>query len=175
MDQFSKDLSDLNVAMASALPANSGSSAVAGAPRLASPPQNTGKQTQLVVPTDKAVAQSMEDALPIVKKVIGIHQCAKQADSFRLLNVYGVPGKNFQTEKFDYTRHFLAGGKWQYHNEAICPSVQMIDQWSMPALNALRFRVIYFADDSGESSSFVFSMLKAPEGNWQLQDFRRAN
>jgi len=53
--------------------------------------------------------------------------------------------------------------------------VQVIDQWKMPALNALAFRVVYFADDSGESDVFFYYLRKSAAGNWQLERFHRNN
>lgn len=175
MDQFSKDLSDLNVAMASALPANSGSTTVAGAPRLATPAKTPGKNTQLIVPTDKTAAQAMEDALPVVKKVIAIHQCTIDKQSLRMLNTYGLPGSNFQDyyPQGFYGWNGFVGGDWRFHEKSICPSVQLIDQWKMQALNALSFRVVYFADDSGESDTFTYRMRKSSIGTWQLEGFHR--
>lgn len=175
MDQISKDLSNLNVAMASALPASSGNSTASNAPRLATPAKNAGKNTQLVVPTDKAVAQAMEDALPVVKKVVGIHQCTMDKQSLRMLNAYGIPGSNFQDY---YPQGFYGwsgyvGGDWRYHEKSTCPSVQLIDQWRMQALNALSFRVAYFADDSGESDIFTYRLRKSSAGTWQLEGFHR--
>ena len=56
----------------------------------------------------------------------------------------------------------------KYHNTNKCVSVSTIDQWTMPALNALQFRAVYFADDSGETFNFYYLFKKSDDGSWKI-------
>ena len=57
--------------------AQTGSGAQAGGIAMAAQPDTSkSKPTQLIVPKDKRVAAAMDEALPIIKKVLGIHQGA---------------------------------------------------------------------------------------------------
>ncbi len=61
----------------------------------------------------------------------------------------------------------------KYHDFDKCLSVQAIDQWRMPALNALAFRVIFIADDSGKTVNFKYLLKKDDEGQWKLDQSSR--
>jgi hypothetical protein len=61
----------------------------------------------------------------------------------------------------------------KYHDRNKCMSVRAIDNWAMPALNALQFRAVYFADDSGETVSFGYLLKKADDGSWKLQGLEK--
>jgi hypothetical protein len=43
----------------------------------------------------------------------------------------------------------------------------------MPALNALQFRAVYYADDSGETISYLYLIKKSDDGTWKLAQFNR--
>jgi hypothetical protein len=127
------------------------------------------KQVQLIVPNDKQTAAAIEEALPTIKKVLGIHPCLKDSESVRLMNIYAVPGVNLATGAwyiFPNNTSFL-----KYHDRNKCVSVSTIDQWAMPALNALQFRVVYFADDSGETVNFQYLFKKVDDGSWKIDHF----
>lgn len=137
----------------------------------AQPDTSKSKPTQLIVPKDKRVATAMDEALPIIKKVLGIHQCLKNAESIRQLNTYAVNG-------VDLTRNnyygFPNSDAWmKYHDRNKCVSVRAIDQWSMPALNALLFRAVYFADDSGETVNFLYLFKKTDDGSWEIAQIEK--
>lgn len=141
------------------------------AAQMATPSATSGMAPQIATSSNKAVAKAMNDALPMISEFVGIHRCALDKDSLLHLNSYGVPGRNFQD--MNALRHYvIVGGDWKYHEKNICPAVKAIDRWQAPALNALRFRVVFFADDSGESDTFEYSLRKSSEGIWQLDDFR---
>lgn len=42
-----------------------------------------------------------------------------------------------------------------------------------PALNALQFRAVFFADDSGKSNNFTYLMKRGDDGAWKLQQLQR--
>jgi len=56
----------------------------------------------------------------------------------------------------------------RHHNKNRCVGVRAIDQWSMPALNVLQFRVVYFAEDSGEAANFFIQFKLSDGGAWLL-------
>ena len=146
---------------------NARSSSVA----LASQPDaSQTKPIKLIPPNDQQVVVAMKDAMPTIAKVLGIHSCVEDNASLRMLNVYAVPGENM-----------ARGNGWQdfpnnsevmkFHDRSKCVSLSTLDQWSMPALNALKFRVVYFAYDSGETVSFQYIFKKLDDGSWKIADF----
>ena len=56
--------------------------------------------------------------------------------------------------------------KMPYHNKGTGVSVSRIHGWNAPALNALRFEVVYLAEDSGESAKTSHQVVKQPDGAW---------
>ncbi len=132
------------------------------------PEAEQSKPTQLVVPSDKKVAAAMNEALPTIKKVLSLHQCMKDKNSLRQLNYYSVTGYDFaNTDLGLYTKQ-IPIDYMPYHDSNKCVSVQAIDGWNMPALNILGFRVVYFAQDSGETHNFGFVFRKVDDGSWKF-------
>ena len=124
--------------------------------------------TQLIIPSDKSVAAAIDSALPVIKEVISLNRCMKNEDSLRMLNFYAVPGKNFQLHwYYPNSKNYL-----KYHDFNKCISARTMDQWSMPALNVLRFRVVYFADDSGETVNFQYEFKRIDDGSWKLDSIQ---
>lgn len=151
-----------------------GGAQTGGIAMAAQPDASKNKPTQLIVPKDKRAAAAMDEALPTIKKVVGIHQCIKDDESLRLMNIYAVPGVNMATVGGYYP--FPNSSAWmKYHDRNKCVSVSMLDQWTMPALNALQFRAVYFAEDSGETINFGYLFKKVDDGSWKISDFRRVN
>ena len=155
--------------------AQSGDGAQTGGVAMAAQPEaSQSKPTQLIIPKDKRVAAAIDEALPTIKKVVGIHQCIKDDESLRLMNIYAVPGVNMATVGGYYP--FPNSSNWlKYHDRNKCVSVSILDQWTMPALNALQFRAVYFAEDSGETINFGYLFKKVDDGSWKISDFRRVN
>jgi hypothetical protein len=128
----------------------------------------------LIVPSDKAVAVAMNEALPIIKKVLGIHQCLNDSAGLRQMNFYAVPGTDITAGRVNpYGRLVGLPMNMEYHDKNKCLSVQTLDQWSMPALNALQFRAVYFADDSGETVNFLYLFKKVDDGSWKVAQFEK--
>lgn len=135
------------------------------------PDTSQSKPTQLIVPKDKRVATVMNEAMPTIKSVLGIHQCLKNYESIRQLNFYAVPGVDLTTNNF---YGFPNSTAWmKYHDTNKCVSITTIDSWSMPALNALLFRAVYFADDSGETVNFLYLFKKVDDGSWKISQFEK--
>lgn len=134
------------------------------------------KPTQLIVPEDKNVAAAMSEALPTIKKILSIHQCLKNSAGLRQMNFYAVPGMDMSRYENPYNSTIgLPIVNMEYHDKNKCLSVQALDQWAMPALNALLFRAVYFADDSGETSNFIYLFKKTDDGSWKIAQFEKSN
>lgn len=131
------------------------------------------KVAQIIMPNDKRTAAAINDALPNIKKVLGIQQCVQDGSSLRLTNTYAITGVDMSTVNggwFPNRDQFM-----HYHDKNKCVSVSTLDQWTMPALNALQFRVVFFADDSGETVNFQSIYKKADDGSWRVAAFYPIN
>ena len=60
----------------------------------------------------------------------------------------------------------LYGGSMHYHNKEQCVNVARVSGWTSPSINALRFEVVYLADDSGEVVKQNNEVVKQPDGEW---------
>lgn len=60
----------------------------------------------------------------------------------------------------------LFSSSMHYHNKEQCVTVSRVSGWASPALNALRFEVVYLADDSGEVVKQNNEVVKQPDGEW---------
>lgn len=171
--KFNQDLAALNKSLAEkgrsqASAGSSGGAQTGGVAMATQPEAGQSKQVQMIVPNDKQVAAAIDEALPTIKKVLGIHQCVKNNESLRQMNIYAVPGENMASQmgvgySFPNSPNFM-----KYHDRNKCVSVRAIDQWTMPALNALKFRAVYFADDSGETINFTYLFKKSDDGSWKI-------
>lgn len=173
MQQLNRDLAAANAALAGGQ-GQTGSFAKPGTMAIAN---QTGKetQTQLIVPTDPRTREAMDAALPTIKKVLAIHQCIKIEDGMLQLNYWAVPGVNPSSGWLPYATFPDSTRYMKYHDRNKCVSVRAIDNWAMPALNALQFRAVYFAEDSGETVNFGYLMKKVDDGSWKLQSLNPPN
>lgn len=159
--QLNKNLADLNQTLAG----NGGQSG--GYAMAVQPDASQSKPTKLVIPNDKRVSTAIDEALPTIKKVLAIHQCLKDDDGMRQLNIYAVTGVDMR-DGHGYIE-ITPITRMKYHDKNKCVSVQALDQWTMPALNALKFRVVFFGDDSGEVSKFEYLFKKTDDGTWKIE------
>ena len=161
-DKFDQSLKTLNQAIGA--PSAPGIQTVqATAPMAVRGGASKSITTELVIPRDKATEEAMNAALPVVKKVISLHQCMKSQESVRLLNVHAVTGveiSTFTTVPINRTR---------FHDKSQCVDVKALDEWTLQALNALSVRAVYFATDSGETFNMFYYFRKASDGSWKLQ------
>ena len=179
--KINQDLANLNAALAGtgkpqANAVASGGVQTGGVAMAAQPEESQRKTAQMIIPNDKRVAAAIDEALPTIKKILSIHQCVKDGESLRQMNVYAVPGVNMAQGRSGYGEEFSYPNNnilMKYHNTNKCVSVSTIDQWAMPALNALQFRAVYFADDSGETFNFYYLFKKSDDGSWKITWFGR--
>ncbi|MDR2837336.1 MAG: hypothetical protein LBV49_02015 [Azonexus sp.] len=157
MQKINSDLATINQSM-SKLPTSSSAMAT---------PVEQNTKTQVDIPADKKIEDAYNAALPTIKKILTIHQCVKVDDGMSQLNIYALPGVRMQTTSSGVT---YPNSKYhmKYHDRNKCVGVRAIDSFAMPALNALNFRAVYFAEDSGETISFSYQLSRTGEGQWLL-------
>lgn len=137
--------------------------------------QTQSKPTEVVIPTDKRTQAAIDEAMPVIKRIVSLHRCLKNNSGLRRMNFDAMPGSDMSKFGVDYSpKDGLPIKYMQYHDYNTCVRAQTLDQFSMPALNALRFRVIYFADDSGETSSFTYLFMNTNDG-WKIKQFQYLN
>ena len=133
---------------------------------MAAPETGPQAQASVEVPNDKRISSAFDEALPSVKRVVGIHKCINHPDGMSLLNREAVPGViMLSSYRFPNTKQYM-----KYHNHGRCVGVRAIDKITMPANNALQMRVVYFAEDSGESVNFELTFRKTGSGAWMLSE-----
>ena len=108
---------------------------------------------------DKKVMAMIDEAAPTIKDYVERLSCIADGRGSGSLNVFAAPGVGFDN-------HYAPMVFMKYHNKAACLSVVRIHGWVAPALNALKFEVVYVADDSGESVKTNHQIVKQPDGNW---------
>lgn len=108
-----------------------------------------------------SVAQAISDATPVISNFIKTNSCITGYNG-SALDAYAAPGKTFGS--FGYIGAPIP--QMKYHNKATCASVLRFHGWEMPAKNALRFEVVYIAEDSGESVKGNHELVKQPSGGW---------
>lgn len=139
------------------------------------PEASQSKPTQVIIPKDKRTAAAIDEAMPTIKKILSIHQCLKENAGLRQMNYFAVTGMDMLKYGNPYNAKIgLPIVNMQYHDNNKCLSVQSLDHWSMPALNALLFRAVYFADDSGEVANFLYLFKKVDDGSWKIAQFEQA-
>lgn len=92
----------------------------------------------------------------------------KDGSSARLFSPYAVPGSENNIFGPFATPEYSPIGRTKFHDKNKCVSVRAIDQVALLALNALQFRVVYLAEDSGEANNFQMQFLKSGDGSWKL-------
>jgi hypothetical protein len=122
-------------------------------------------QTRLVLPTNPRAKQAAKDALPNIKKILSVHRCVVDPGSLLLLRPYIMVGA---TNVWPYL-YSAPVSRLRYHDKKKCLSVQAIDDWNMPALNALIFRAVFISDISGETIHYYYLMKKEDEQTWKLE------
>ncbi len=169
--RINNDLTNLNAALAGKGTQPNGAQ-TGGMAMAAQPEAGQSKPTQLIIPKDKRTAAAIDEAMPTIKKILAIHQCLKDFNGLRQMNIYAVPGVDMARVTDNRwsipNAHGGFGNQMQYHDLNKCVSVTTIDQFAMPALNTLQFRAVYFADDSGETVNFKFEFKKMDDGSWKI-------
>lgn len=129
--------------------------------------------TLIEAPTDPQVLAAKDEALPFIQAAIATHQCINDSDALRFMNRYSVPGVTLDDISWGNFNYPNSQIYMKHHDRNKCVSVSAINQWTKPALNALQFRVVYFADDSGEMVKFGYVFRKLDDGSWRIASLIR--
>lgn len=108
---------------------------------------------------DTSIAATRQEAWPTIEKLIGFVACYPQYNAARYLHQYLIPNAYILEVA-------VPMNSMNYHPKTQCVSIARMDNWSMPARNALAFRTVYVSESSGESQSYNYEMVKQPDGAW---------
>lgn len=110
---------------------------------------------------DKNINIAVSEASTVISEFIGMNSCITGYNG-SMLNRYAAPGKLYPSNNY-------IGApvpQMRYHDKSSCASVLRIQDWKMPARNALRFEVSYISDTSGEVIKDNNEVVKQPSGEW---------
>jgi hypothetical protein len=109
---------------------------------------------------DQRVRQNLSEATDTIKGFLQKLSCL-QGYNASSLNTYAAPGHQFASNNF-----LSPMTSARYHDKGSCLTVVRIQGVATPALNALRFEVVYLAEDSGESIKTWHELVRQPDGQW---------
>jgi hypothetical protein len=110
--------------------------------------------------SDARLAPIVDEAGPAIASFVQHMACMMPGGS-KAINAYAVPGQNLAMRLGQGPM-----GRTRYHDKTTCMSVTRIHGWGAPANNAVRFEVVYTADDSGEIATYPHEAVRQPDGVW---------
>lgn len=126
--------------------------------------QTQALESQLRTPsTDKNLLTARAEAEPTIKKVISTLACFPDMNPGKYLGPYLMEGVSYSV--------LAPMSGMHYHPHEQCLNVARLDNWSMPAKNAIAFRGVYVSGPSDESKEYRYELVKQPDGAWL---FKRA-
>lgn len=111
-------------------------------------------------PAQKDLQAKIAEASTIIQQFLEKNSCIKtnSANSSKLIYfAHNSPQANAP---------MLYVSSMHYHNKEQCLNVARVSGWTSPALNTLRFEVVYLAEDSGEVVKQNNEVVKQPDGDW---------
>jgi hypothetical protein len=152
-------------AMNQQLAAVNQSMAAATAPAGPPMPQPTAAQQQQLLAqinqpqTQAQIQTAVQQAGPTIQKIVQFLACYPGFDPGKYLGEYNAPNGTIRA---------LMGPlpTMRYAPKTMCVNVVRMDNWQMPALNALSFRVVYQSSVSGETYSQGMTFQRQPDGTW---------
>lgn len=114
---------------------------------------------------DARIAKARQEAGPAIEKVVH-HLACYVGDPTSVRPELEVRRPIARLLSPDMGGMGWPGRFMRYHPADQCVSVRSMDEWGMPALNALRFRVNYISDVSGEVASSNYLLVKQSSGEW---------
>lgn len=135
--------------------------------------EKTQKKAPVIIPKNKTTAAAIDAAMPTINKILSIHQCIREPQQLLSLNTLAIAGVSMMSGAPEnglpmYSFPNNKGIFMPYHDQSKCVGIRVIDRFGMPVLNAMNFRVVYLAEDSGETVNFGFLLKKADDGSWLL-------
>lgn len=123
--------------------------------------QNKLQTAKLTLTGNSAIAWA--EASPMLQNFISTVACS---DEYGMSNI----GRYTTLNASQITSYYYFSGamrSMQYHpKDTQCVSVTQIGNISAPALNALKFQVMFVSDVSGESSTRGYLITKQSDGSW---------
>lgn len=155
MQQLNQGLGAINTALAGGGTGNYGGALM---PSM-TPEQEAALNNAFVRTSDVRIAQAIAEAQPTITAITKRIACfpGNALDVPRILGPYMAP---------EYHGPYGAMSEVSYHPKSQCLTVNRVDGWRMPALNALEYRVVYVSDQSGHSVSKNYRLIKQPDGTW---------
>jgi hypothetical protein len=154
-------------AMNQQLAAVNQSMAAATAPVGPPMPQPTAaQQQQLLAQINQPQAQAqiqtaVQQAGPTIQKVVQFMACYPGWNPDRYLTQYFAPGGAVDMAPPIKGMRYAPAGQ--------CLDIVRMDNWQMPALNALKFRVVYSSPASGESATENITFQREGASTWLLR------
>lgn len=125
---------------------------------------------KMVIPPDAQIDAAIQAARPTIEQMLSLHRCIRMGGLARL-NHLAVPGVDLghwgALHNVPNSRDYVPN-----HDLAKCLSVRQVDRWEMPALNTLDFRVVFYADDSGETVNMGYTLRRMDDGTWLILRIR---
>lgn len=102
------------------------------------------------------------EAKPAIETFVERIACLNSSAGASALNQFSAPRANLD----NIYRMLNPMRSAKYHDKSTCMTVARIHGWEVPADNALKFEVIYKADDSGETKKIKHEAVRQPDGVW---------
>jgi hypothetical protein len=115
------------------------------------------------IPNDR-IGAMVTEAKQVVAAVAERLSCLSTWDGRSAMNEFAAPNS-----------HFVMGlsapmAMMQYHDKAFCLTVLRINGWEAPANNALKYEVMFKAEDSGETRSHKHEIVRQTDGTWLFRN-----
>lgn len=145
-----------------------GAGVPASAVATATPAQASAVTQLLAAPLqDRAITTKRAEAAPLIRKLVAIGACARTSEAWNAINRDALTPRTYQA---GYSSELVAMTSVNYHDKSTCFDVVRLTDWTMPALNALKFRAWYISPQSGEAKHQSFELQKTTEGTWMVRE-----
>ena len=119
-------------------------------------------------PVSGKAASLWKSAGDTIRTVTQALSCYPGPDVPGALLRYVAPG-NEQVYSFVFKHGVMDRGyygRFHYHPKTLCTTVNRVDSVTAKAKNALSYRVVYVSDESGETFTATYTMMRQPDGVW---------
>jgi hypothetical protein len=113
------------------------------------------------VPNDK-IRDMVKEAAPAITLMAERMGCLADNKGTSGLNELAAPNVNYGSAlQYNYPMYHA-----KYHDKSSCLTVIRVSGWIAPANNALRYEVLFKADDSGETHAIKHETVRQPDSSW---------
>jgi hypothetical protein len=110
------------------------------------------------VPNER-IREMIKEASPVITWMAERKSCHSSYLGSSGLNEFAAPGHR----PSDWG---IVMSSMNYHDKGLCLNVLRISGWTAPANNALRYEVMYKAEDSGETGISTHELVRQTDGSW---------